>query len=412
MIKQQALSIHDYSYDLPHDRIAEQPLPERDASRLLVYREGVIQDDYFFHLPQHLPEGSTLVLNNTRVIEARLFFQKPSGGVIELFCLEPWEQVMEISLAQQGQVVWKCLIGGASKWKPGQVLEKQLEIKGEGILFTATYVRKETDSFLIHFSWSPSHYSFAELLHAAGAIPLPPYIKRPATEKDKDRYQTIFSRQEGSVAAPTAALHFTDTVFQNLAKKNIHPAYLTLHVGAGTFKPVKAATMEGHYMHAEPFTVSKEFLENILHANKIIVTGTTSLRTLESLHWLGLKLMKTEAVDNWKLEQWEAYYLEEKYGRIDYHETIGALIKWMEENSQAELHCQTSLIIAPGYSFLIPDALITNFHQPQSTLLLLVAAFIGDDWKKIYTHALENNYRFLSYGDSSLLWRKTIPSIT
>lgn len=406
MIRQQALSIHDYSYELPHDRIAEQPLPERDASRLLVYRDGEIQDDFFYHLPRYLPEGSTLVLNNTRVIEARLFFRKPSGGVIELFCLEPWDQVMETSLAQQGTVMWKCLIGGASKWKPGQVLEKQLEIKGDKILFTATYVRKETDSFLIHFAWTPSHYSFAELLHAAGAIPLPPYIKRPVTEKDKDRYQTIFSRQEGSVAAPTAALHFTDKVFQELAHKNIHPAYLTLHVGAGTFKPVKSATMEGHYMHAEPFTVSKKFLENILHANRIIVTGTTSLRTLESLHWLGLKLMKTGAIDNWKLEQWEAYYLEEKFGSIDYRETVAALIKWMEENSREELHCQTSLIIAPGYSFLIPDALITNFHQPQSTLLLLVAAFIGDDWKKVYAHALENNYRFLSYGDSSLLWRK------
>ena len=406
MIRQQALSIHDYTYELPHDRIAEQPLPERDASRLLVYRDGEIQDDFFYHLPRYLPEGSTLVLNNTRVIEARLFFRKPSGGVIELFCLEPWDQVMETSLAQQGTVMWKCLIGGASKWKPGQVLEKQLEIKGDNILFTATYVRKETDSFLIHFAWTPSHYSFAELLHAAGAIPLPPYIKRPVTEKDKDRYQTIFSRQEGSVAAPTAALHFTDKVFQELAHKNIHPAYLTLHVGAGTFKPVKSATMEGHYMHAEPFTVSKKFLENILHANRIIVTGTTSLRTLESLHWLGLKLMKTGAIDNWKLEQWEAYYLEEKFGSIDYRETVAALIKWMEENSREELHCQTSLIIAPGYSFLIPDALITNFHQPQSTLLLLVAAFIGDDWKKVYAHALENHYRFLSYGDSSLLWRK------
>jgi S-adenosylmethionine:tRNA ribosyltransferase-isomerase len=406
MIRQQALSIHDYTYELPHDRIAEQPLPERDASRLLVYRNGEIQDDFFYHLPRYLPEGSTLVLNNTRVIEARLFFRKPSGGVIELFCLDPWDQVMETSLAQQGTVMWKCLIGGASKWKPGQVLEKQLEIKGDKILFTATYVRKETDSFLIHFEWTPSHYSFAELLHAAGAIPLPPYIKRPVTEKDKDRYQTIFSRQEGSVAAPTAALHFTDKVFQELAHKNIHPAYLTLHVGAGTFKPVKSATMEGHYMHAEPFTVSKKFLENILHANRIIVTGTTSLRTLESLHWLGLKLMKTGAIDNWKLEQWEAYYLEEKFGSIDYRETVAALIKWMEENSREELHCQTSLIIAPGYSFLIPDALITNFHQPQSTLLLLIAAFIGDDWKKVYAHALENHYRFLSYGDSSLLWRK------
>lgn len=399
----QKISIQDFTYDLPDERIAARPLPRRDGSKLLVYRNGTICDDHFYHLPQQLPEGATLVLNNTRVIEARLHFQKPTGGVIEIFCLEPSELSMEEALGAEGSVDWACLIGGASKWKPGQLLQKDLP---GSFHLTAQYIRKEEDSFVIRFSWTPQQLTFAEVLHRSGAIPLPPYIKRLPTEEDKERYQTIFSRVEGSVAAPTASLHFTPEVFRQLAEKNIHPSYLTLHVGAGTFRPVKSETMEGHHMHAEPFTVTKTFLEKLAASETVVVAGTTALRTVESLHWLGVKLLKEEGIESWKLDQWEAYQLLEKFGPIPPQETIRALVDWMTKEEQRELHCQTSLLIVPGYPIQIPHALITNFHQPQSTLLLLVAAFAGADWKKIYRHALEHDYRFLSYGDSSLLWRR------
>lgn len=397
--------IKDYDYDLPHEKIAEFPLPHRDQSRLLVYQNGLIKDDYFFNLHEHLSLESILILNNTRVIKARILFQKPTGGVIEIFCLEPFQQSIEQSLSSQGYVQWQCLIGGASKWKSGQILQKNIIIDDEAVELKARYISKQTDDFIIEFSWQTQH-SFAEVLHAAGAIPLPPYIKRNVTEEDKERYQTIFSKQEGSVAAPTAALHFTENVFQKLSEKNIHREYITLHVGAGTFKPVKTETVAEHEMHREPFTVSIDVLRRILSSKKIIAVGTTSLRTLETIYWLGVKLVHGLIKEEWILEQWEAYELEKKFSHISLEESLQALINWLEQNHQTELHCQTSLIIVPGYQFRIPDGLITNFHQPQSTLLLLVSAFIGNDWRKVYQHALNNDYRFLSYGDSSLLWRK------
>lgn len=397
--------IKDYDYNLPHERIAEFPLPQRDQSKLLIYQNGLIKDDYFFNLHEYLPSESTLILNNTRVIEARILFQKPTGGVIEIFCLEPFQQSIEQSLSSQGCVQWQCLIGGASKWKSGQILQKKVTICDEAIELKARYIAKHTDDFIIEFSWQTQH-SFAEVLHAAGAIPLPPYIKRNVTEEDKERYQTIFSKQEGSVAAPTAALHFTENVFQKLSEKTIHRAYITLHVGAGTFKPVKTETVAEHEMHREPFSVSIDVLRRILCSKKIIAVGTTSLRTLETIYWLGVKLVHGLIKDEWILEQWEAYELEKQFAPISLEESLQAIINWLEQSHQTELHCQTSLIIVPGYQFRIPDGLITNFHQPQSTLLLLVSAFIGNDWKKVYQHALNTNYRFLSYGDSSLLWRK------
>lgn len=400
----QNILIKDFDYNLPHEKIAEFPLQERDRSKLLIYRDGQIADDQFFNLHEHLPERSTLILNNTRVIEARILFKKPSGGVIEIFCLEPFQQKIEQSLATSKKVQWQCLIGGASKWKAGQVLEKTININGEAVNLFARYIAKQTDVFIIELSWQTEH-SFAEILHAAGAIPLPPYIKRNATKEDEERYQTIFGRQEGSVAAPTAALHFTESVFQKLKEKNIDAEYVTLHVGAGTFKPVKTATVAEHEMHKEPFTVSIQVLEKILSSKNIIAVGTTSLRTLETIYWLGVKLIRGLLKNEWTLEQWEAYELGKKSVAISANESLQALINWMEENQQTTLHCKTGLIIVPGYQFKIPSGLITNFHQPQSTLLLLVSAFIGNDWKKVYLHALENDYRFLSYGDSSLLWR-------
>jgi len=397
--------IKDYDYNLPQEKIAEFPLRERDESKLLIYSSGEITDDYFFRLGQHLPENSILILNNTRVIEARILFKKPTGGVIEIFCLEPFQETLEQSLSSTGKVQWQCLIGGASKWKHGLLLQKKIFVNSEAVELNAKYISKQGDSFIIEFTWQPQQYLFGEILHAAGAIPLPPYIKRNPTEEDKERYQTIFSKQEGSVAAPTAALHFTKGVFQKLSKKNIGWEYITLHVGAGTFKPVKTENVAEHEMHKEPFTVSIDALKKIFPSKKIIAVGTTSLRTIETIYWLGVKLIKGLIKDEWVLQQWEAYDLAKDHSHISVEESLEALINWLEKNNQSELHCETSLIIVPGYDFKIPHGLITNFHQPQSTLLLLVSAFVGEDWKKIYRHALGNDYRFLSYGDSSLLWR-------
>jgi S-adenosylmethionine:tRNA ribosyltransferase-isomerase len=402
-ISPQTVFISDYTYELPSKKIAEFPLQNRDDSRLLVYQDGNITDSVFNQIPDFIEPGSTLILNNTRVIEARVLFQKETGATIELFCLEPFEQSIEQAMQQHEKSIWKCLIGGASKWKHGQLLTKPIGEDPKQIL-TARYLEKKEDYFLIEFSWNKDSASFVEVLHETGAIPLPPYIKRKAEKMDWERYQTVFSEQEGSVAAPTAALHFTQNTFQQLKEKNIAYDYVTLHVGAGTFKPVKSETIAGHNMHVEPFSIKKQVLENLLHSNCIIATGTTSLRTLESLYWIGLKLKLSPSAEL-KLDQWEAYSIAEQLTNISAKESFEYIVQCMNEKAINELHCQTSLIIIPGYQFKVAHGLITNFHQPQSTLLLLIAAFIGNNWKKVYTHALENNYRFLSYGDSSLLWR-------
>ncbi|MBD0366466.1 MAG: S-adenosylmethionine:tRNA ribosyltransferase-isomerase [Flavisolibacter sp.] len=394
--------IQDYDYELPPEQIAAFPLRERDNSKLLVYEKGVIKDEIFRNLPFLLPQNTTMVLNNTRVIEARIFFQKQTGAYIEIFCLEPYfpDNISE-AMIQAEKVQWRCLIGGASKWKKGQLLHKEMVVHNKSVVLTARYIQKIIDSFIIEFSWNSS-FPFEEILQAAGSIPLPPYIKREADAMDAERYQTVFARHKGSVAAPTAALHFTAGVFQQLTQKNIQLHYITLHVGAGTFKPVKSETISGHSMHAEMFSVSRKVLKNLMTAESIIAVGTTTLRTLESLHWLGVKLL---IFNNalFTLEQWEAYRLAEY--NISYYQSLKALLRYLEETNAEELRCKTSLIIIPGYQFFSARVLITNFHQPRSTLLLLVAAFIGDDWRNVYAHALKNGYRFLSYGDSSLLWR-------
>ena len=391
--------MNDYDYELPPERIATAPLAQRDGSKMLVYKNSAIQDDTFYHLPHHLPPNALLVLNNTRVIEARILFEKPTGGVIQIFLLEPFEP-MERAMNQTHSVQWRCLIGGASKWSHGQVLQKPVIVNHVATVLEAVYIKKEEDSFVVGLRWTGA-LLFADVLHAAGAVPLPPYIKRNASIEDAERYQTVFAAHKGSVAAPTAALHFTHEVLKKLQAKQIETSYITLHVGAGTFKPVKTETIANHQMHAEHFIVTLQFLQQLVKAETIIAVGTTSLRTLESLHWLGVKLLLHGNLKKFELSQWEAYDL--AHHKFSYAESIAALIEHLKNTTGNELHCQTSLLIVPGYSFKSASVLITNFHQPRSTLLLLIAAFVGDDWKKIYTHALQNQYRFLSYGDSSLL---------
>jgi S-adenosylmethionine:tRNA ribosyltransferase-isomerase len=421
------LAIKDFTYDLPEDRIAKYPLPDRDASKLLTYEQGKITEDIYKNLDRHLPSNSLLVFNDTKVIEARLLFQKLSGGVIEIFCLEPHEQYADITDAmnQHGKVLWQCLIGGASKWKHGQILEKKISSSKE-ILLHAKYLEKKTDCFIIEFSWNDESLNFAEILHHAGAIPLPPYIKRAAERSDEERYQTIYAHHDGSVAAPTAGLHFTEYVFDKLRSKDIKTVFVTLHVGAGTFKPVKTETIGGHEMHAEFINVSKKTIGNIFQnlSQTIIPVGTTSLRTIESLYWLGVKsamsnlptgLRRPKPVATARrhggqlaqgkmteLSQWECYELEKR--NVEPKQALEALIDFMEKENLERLIAKTQILIAPPYKPKIANALITNFHQPQSTLLLLVAALIKEDWRKVYDYALEHDFRFLSYGDGCLLW--------
>lgn len=407
------LSIHDFTYALPEERIAKYPLPVRDSSRLLVYRNGEITEDLYKNIHAYLPPGALVIFNNTKVVEARLLFQKPTGGMIEIFCLEPHSSYSDITTAmsQTGKVWWHCLVGGASKWKRGQVLEKKIITGEKQLLLQAKYIDKLADSFIIELSWTPATLSFAELLHEAGLVPLPPYIKRAAEASDAQRYQTVYAHQDGSVAAPTAGLHFTGDIFTSLERKNIQRDFVTLHVGAGTFKPVKAGRMELHEMHAEFIEVSRNTIANIsTHLDDtIIAVGTTSLRTLETLYWLGVKLA---AGSNNHLpsgpdpipavSQWEAYTYQGH--PVPAQEALHRLLQWLDGKKLERLIAKTQIIIAPGYRTRIADALVTNFHQPQSTLLLLVAGTVGDDWKKIYSYALENDFRFLSYGDGSLLW--------
>ena len=404
--------IKDYTYELTEERIAKYPLPQRDESKLLIYKNGKIEENNYYNLDKYIPSNSLLVFNNTKVVEARLIFQKSSGSVIELFCLEPAEEYPDITTAmmQKKKVLWKCLIGGAKKWKDESLIKmiKMIESDSKEVELVAKKIKKLTDDFLIEFSWNDASLSFAEILHHTGSVPLPPYLHREAEETDKKRYQTIYAKYEGSVAAPTAGLHFTERLFQKLEKKNIQRDFVTLHVGAGTFKPVKTETISEHEMHAEFFEVQKIFIENLLyHLDKnIIVVGTTSLRTIESLYWLGVKTIFQAEISqhDLQLQQWEVYNIDAS--DISTEQALQSLLQWMNKNQTEVLVTKTQIIIVPGYELKIVNGLITNFHQPQSTLLLLVASIVGDHWKKIYSYALENNFRFLSYGDGSLIWKK------
>jgi S-adenosylmethionine:tRNA ribosyltransferase-isomerase len=401
------IHISDYTYTLPEEKIARYPLPERDMSKLLLCRQGQITEDIYRNIDEYLPGNSLLVFNNTRVVEARLLFQKTSGGIIELFCLEPADEYADITegMLQQERVKWKCLVGGASKWKPGQVLQKMISADQQAVTLEARYIAKQHDCFIIELSWTPASLSFAEVLHLAGVIPLPPYIRRPAETSDAERYQTIYAQQDGSVAAPTAGLHFTPAVFGKLLRKDVHPCFVTLHVGAGTFKPVKAETIGGHGMHAEFIDVDKNSIEQLRSfAGKIYAVGTTSARTLESLYWMGVKTQMDPAIkpEDLFISQWEVYEQLLPHD-TDVPAALQSLLNWMDKNQLHRLISKTQILIAPGYPFKIIRGLITNFHQPNSTLLLLVAALTGDTWKKVYAYALEHNFRFLSYGDGCLI---------
>jgi S-adenosylmethionine:tRNA ribosyltransferase-isomerase len=400
-----SIRIEAYRYELPEERIALYPLSERDASKLLVYQEGSIRESVYRNLPNLIPSGYTLVFNNTKVVQARLAFRKPTGGAMELFCLEPDKRYPDITTAmlQKGDVYWVCLVGGAAKWKDGQVLELVTE---SGLLLKASLAEKRSGEFLIRFSWNQPSLSFAEVLHLAGKVPIPPYIKRAADSTDEHRYQTVYAAAEGSVAAPTAGLHFTDSLLEQLAAKNIRKEMVTLHVGAGTFQPVKAVTMQDHAMHAEFIDVSRASIENLLQqADHLIAVGTTSLRTLETLYWMGVKAhyLPEAAIGELSIDQWEVYddWMQKA---IPSKEALSSLLTWMDNRKLDCLICKTQILITPGYTMRMIKGLITNFHQPQSTLLLLVAAAVGDDWRKIYQYALDHGFRFLSYGDGSLLW--------
>jgi S-adenosylmethionine:tRNA ribosyltransferase-isomerase len=399
------IRIEDYTYSLPDERIARYPLPERDASKLLVWQHGDLQEDTYRNIAAHIPAQTLLVFNQTKVVHARLLFQKATGSTIEVFCLEPHGQYPDVQTAmlQKGKVWWNCMIGGAGKWKPGMVLT--ITHSGPDFTLSASIAERRPGSFTLELSWDNEALSFAEILHYAGKVPLPPYIDREAEAGDEDRYQTIYARNEGSVAAPTAGLHFTQQVMDSLNEKNIDTAFVTLHVGAGTFKPVKSETMAGHDMHAEWIDVNSTLIETLLqHLDTgIVAVGTTSMRTLESLYWIGAKLYRGEQPDlaGVAIAQWDPYDAPEDLAAKD---ALGAIFHWMRQQGTDRLVTRTRILIAPGYTPRVVKGLITNFHQPQSTLLLLVAALVGERWREIYDHALQHGYRFLSYGDGSLLW--------
>jgi S-adenosylmethionine:tRNA ribosyltransferase-isomerase len=394
------IAISDFTYELPAERIAQQPLPERDASKLLVYRAGSLGDHSFKELPALLPKASLLVLNDTRVVNARLLFQYSSGARIEVFCLEPADgRPVEQAFQDRGRTAWNVIVGNSKRWKDGGALT------GEAAGVRLEAVR--TAAQVVEFRWEPADLSFAEVLDRVGHVPLPPYMKRPDDQADKERYNTVFARNEGSVAAPTASLHFSPAVMDALSTAGIGTTALTLHVGAGTFMPVKSERMADHAMHSERLAVPLAALLKLRSQcgnGPIVAVGTTALRTLESTYWHGVMVLQGRAGPEMAIDQWEPYAHE---GRDlpTLSEALDAVIGQVSASDAQKLVGSTGLLIAPGYRIRTSDALITNFHQPNSTLLLLVAAFIGADWRRAYQHALAGDYRFLSYGDTSLLWR-------
>ena len=396
------IHISDYNYNLPDERIAKFPLAQRDQSKLLIYNHGEVGEDKFCHLPDYLPSGALMVFNNTKVIQARLHFRKDTGALIEVFLLEPAEPSdYELMFQMRGHCSWYCLVGNMKKWKEG-TLKRELDIHGEHLTMSATRGDIHGTSYRIDFEWDNDSISFAEILESMGELPIPPYLNRETQESDKTTYQTVYSKIKGSVAAPTAVLSAIDA-------HGIDREEVTLHVGAGTFKPVKSEEIEGHTMHTEYISVRRQTLEKLLaHNCEAIAVGTTSVRTLESLYYMRLKVMRKPDMQESELHvmQWEPYEEQENRGNeqaVSPIKAIEALLGWLDRNGLQTLHSSTQIIIAPGYSYKIVKMLVTNFHQPQSTLLLLVSAFVHGDWHKIYDYALAHDFRFLSYGDSSLL---------
>lgn len=393
------IHISEYNYALPDERIAKFPLAERDHSKLLVYNKGVVGEDVFYNLPSHLPKGALMVFNNTKVIQARMHFRKETGALIEVFLLEPAEPSdYELMFQTTGRCAWYCLVGNLKKWKEGT-----LNVVNESLNLTAKRLGEHGTSHLIEFEWTGG-MSFAEVIDAVGELPIPPYLNRKTQESDKTTYQTVYSKIKGSVAAPTAGLHFTNKVLQSLDEHGIEREEVTLHVGAGTFKPVKSELIADHEMHTEFISVRRETIEKLIrHDAQAIAVGTTSVRTLESLYYMGLKVLENPDIseDELHVQQWEPY--ETSSGTVGGLQSLQALLDWMTRHELTVLHSSTQIIIAPGYDYKIVRMLVTNFHQPQSTLLLLVSAFVKGDWRKIYDYALAHDFRFLSYGDSSLL---------
>lgn len=396
------LSISDYNYPLPEERIAKYPLPERDHSKLLIYKDGEVREDHFFRVGDYIPAHSLLVYNNTRVIQARLVFHKPSGARIEIFCLEPLSpHDYQLSLSSTEGCTWKCMIGNAKKFRDTSI-DMPLQVAGCNVVLRATKGEQMGNTFAVAFSWEGG-LSFAEILDAVGELPIPPYLNRPTEECDKTTYQTVYSRIKGSVAAPTAGLHFTEAVLADLRQRGIKTTELTLHVGAGTFQPVKTEDANLHTMHTEIITVPRQAIVDILaNLGHIVAVGTTSMRTLESLYFLGCMLLHGDR--SLHVPQFMPY---EQEWTLSTAEALHALLAYLDETHQDTLHAETQIMIKPGYRFHVVEQLITNFHQPKSTLLLLVSAFVGEDWKKIYDYALAHDFRFLSYGDSSILFRNT-----
>ena len=408
VMKVQDIRIEEYQYDLPEERIAKYPLAQRDASKLLLFSQNKLSEDTFSNLAQYIPEGALMLFNNTKVIPARLLMAKPTGGVVEIFCLEPLGE-LSVEMAKHGECEWKCLVGGAKKWKEGLVSATWGTEPDQIHQLSAEVLERGATHFSIKFRWQPAEYTFAEVLSSIGQIPLPPYLDREAEDLDRERYQTIYADLEGSVAAPTAGLHFTQAVFTQLENKNIDLDFITLHVGAGTFKPVSAPTIGHHDMHAEYFDVSRDLLQKLIsahHAQRpVVAVGTTTLRTLESLYLMGCKLLKNPNLDREALEirQWDAYELDRE--TISVEKALQALLIWLNASQFSRLVAKTQLLIAPGYPVKMITGLCTNFHQPGSTLLLLVAALVGEEWKKMYQYALDNEFRFLSYGDGCYISR-------
>ena len=402
------IRISEFNYPLPDERIAKFPLTQRDHSKLLVYRSGEIGQDCFTALPGYLPQGALMVFNNTKVIQARLHFHQETGALIEVFCLEPiLPHDYALNFQQTGHCAWLCLIGNLKKWK-GETLRRQLEVKGMSVTLTATRGESRGTSHWVDFRWDNDSITFADILEVFGELPIPPYLNRPTQESDKVTYQTVYSKIKGSVAAPTAGLHFTDRVLSDLQSHGIERAELTLHVGAGTFKPVKSEEIAGHEMHTEYISVSRQTLQRLLdHNGRAIAVGTTSVRTLESLFYIGLTLIEhPDATDEQlHVRQWQPYELTPEQQATPVTAALRAILHYLDGHDMEVYTGSTQIIIAPGYTYRIVQAMVTNFHQPQSTLLLLVSAFIGDDWHRVYQYALEHDFRFLSYGDSSLLIR-------
>lgn len=397
------IKISDYNYPLPDERIAKFPLPVRDQSKLLVYRHGEVSETRFTSLPDYLEAGELMIFNNTKVIQARLHFRKETGALIEIFCLEPIQpNDYVLNFQQTSHAAWLCMIGNLKKWKEGS-LHKEMNVKGHTITLTATRGECRGTSHWVDFTWDNPEITFADILEVFGELPIPPYLNRETQESDKETYQTVYSKIKGSVAAPTAGLHFTERVLQALRDKGVDLEEVTLHVGAGTFKPVKSEEIEGHEMHTEYISVNRQTIEKLIaHGGKAIAVGTTSVRTLESLYYIGVTIASHPDAGQEELHvrQWQPY---ETHPTMTTVESLQQILDYMKRHELEALHTSTQIIIAPGYTYHIVQKMVTNFHQPQSTLLLLVSAFVKGNWQTIYDYALAHDFRFLSYGDSSLL---------